>query len=324
MLKKEERMGKLVNAGLETGKYFTFELPEGLSAGSKIHLVFDESGVPQVVNETEINPVCEQIIEDGYVRNTRLHRRWITAQTFRYLNYKSYDGRKVGYNEAVKRLGYNYTFTMMLEEVKVLSKLEVRDFESFKERSHFFTKDVIVKVCNDYMDKLKADIEKKPTKKCKGVSYKTIKGEHIFVVDLPKKIYQPLQHKINRIKCAKNYGEIYRELQNFMRSMIKLPWETPMSKDWIDAYKGEGAYYTCKNLIMYHNCCVKVDSMVKPFITSYTRDESIEVLNMRLDEYQGEGWRMFAFMKKLIADNNFSFENAMKKQYGDNYRKNRW
>lgn len=308
--KREERMEVLANAGLETGKYFTFELPEGMSAGSKIHLVFDESGVPKVVNEMETNPVCEQIIGDGYVRNTKLHRRFVTAQMFRYLNYRSYDGRKQGYNEALKRHGYNYTFTMMLEEVRVLSKLEVRDAESFAERSHFFTKDVVVKTCKDYMDKLKLYIDKKPNKNCKGVPYKTIKGRDIFVEDLPKKIYQPLQHKINRIKWANNYTEIYRELRSFMRDMIRLPWETPMSKDWVDAYKGNGAYYTLKNLVMFHNCdLIEQNGRITRGIGATNRLRDI------LDDYNGKGWRMFALMKAVIEFNEFDFNEKMKEIY---------
>lgn len=317
--KREERMEKLVNAGLETGKYFTFELPEGLTAGSKIHLVFDESGTAKVVDEMEMNPIYDEIIEDGYVKNTRLHRRWVMAQMFRMLNYRSWDGRKEGYNEALKRYGYDYTFKMMLEEVRVLSKLETRDAESFAERSHFFTKDVVVKVCEDYMDKLKADIDKKPTKKCKGIPYKTIKGEHIFVEDLPKKIYQPLQYKINRIKWANNYGDIHRALSQFMRGMIRLPWDTPKSKDWIDAYKGNGAYYTLKNLLMFHNCTLIEQNGV---VTRGTK--AVDKLRVILDMYKGEGWRMFALMKAVIEFNNFSFENVMKEQYGEDYRKRYW
>jgi hypothetical protein len=54
------------------------------------------------------------------------------------------------------------------------------------------------------------------------------------------------------------------------------------------------------------------------------RDFSMDILKSKLDDYQGEGWRMFAFMKKLIEDNNFSFKNAMKEQYGDDYGKSRW
>lgn len=313
MMKKEERMEKLVNAGMETGKYFTFDLPEGLTPGTKIHLVFDEDGTPQVKPVTDANPVCAQIIEDGYVRNTKLHRRFVMAQMFRMLNYKSYDGREVGYHAALKRYGYHYTFEMMLDEVKVLSKLEVRDADSFNERSHFFTKDVVVKVCEDYMNNLKAYVDGLKTKNCKGVPYKKVKGENIFVEDLNKKLYQPLQYKINRIKFADDYTKIHRALQNFMRDMIRLPWDTPKSKTWIDAYKGAGAFYTCKNLIMFHDCRVKSKALCD--VGFYNRDKSIDILNSKLDEYQGEGWRMFAFMKKLIGDNNFDFKARMREIY---------
>lgn len=318
MNKRNERMEQLMNAGVNTNKYFTFELPEGLEPGAEIAIAIID-GKPQVVNKAKENPVYNEIIEDGYVRNTKLHRRWVMAQMFRMLNYRYRDTIKgvfeEGYNDALKRYAYQYTFDMMLEEVRVLSKLEVRDLESFTERSHFFTKDVIVKTCEDYLTKLKEFIDSKPTKNCKGVPYKRIKGQNIFVEDLPKKIYQPLQYKINRIKWADTYTDMYKELCNFMKGMIKLPWGTAKSKDWIDAYKGNGSYYTAKNLIMFHDC---------KFNGTYPRDFSMDILKSKLDEYQGEGWRMFAFMKKLIADNNFSFDKAMKEQYGDDYGKRRW
>ena len=325
MNKRNERMEQLAKAGIETSKYFTFELPEGLEPGSKVHLVIDENGAPKMVpgmlsqeGKSHLDDLVN-IINDGYVRNTKLHRRWVTAQMFRHLNYKSYDGTETGYNAALKRYAYHYTFDMMLEEVRVLSKLEIRDAESFWERSHFFTKDVVVKTCEDYLNKLKAFIDEKPTKNCKGVPYKRVKGQDIFVEDLPKKIYQPLQYKINRIKWADTYGEMYDMLAYFMRSMIRLPWDTAKSKDWIDAYKGNGAYYTCKNLIMFHDCKVHYG-----FSNVAGRDASMTNLKSKLDEYQGEGWRMFAFMKKLIEDNNFSFENAMREKYGNDYGKRRW
>ena len=313
MMKKEERMKQLVNANIETGKYFTFDLPEGLTPGTKIHLVFDEDGTPQVKPATEVNSVYNQIIEDGYVRNTRLFRRFVTAQMFRNLNYKSYDGREAGYHAALKRYGYHYTFEMMLDEVKVLSKLEVRDVDSFNERKHFFTRDVVVKVCEDYINNLKAYVDGLKTKNCKGVPYKKIKGENIFVEDLNKKVYQPLQYKINTMRSSVSYTDIYKALQSFTRDMIRLPWETPKSKVWIDAYKGAGAYYTCKNLIMFHDCRVKLSALCDAGF--YDIDKSIAILNSKLDEYKGEGWRMFAFMKKLIGDNHFDFKARMREIY---------
>ena len=91
-----------------------------------------------------------------------------------------------------------------------------------------------------------------------------------------------------------------------MDKMVSLPYDTPKSKAWVDAYKGNGAYYTCKNLIMFNNC--KVDGMAN-------RTLSMDILNDKLLEYKGEGWRMFAFMKKLIADNNFDFYKVMEEKY---------
>ena len=305
MLSKQERIEKLNNAGIKTDKYFTVDLDNG----TKIHLIIDENGNCKQVKD----PIASQIIDDGYVRNTRLHRRFVMAQMFSMLNYKSYDGKYKGYNDCLKtRYGYDYTFKMMLEEVRVLSKLEARDKETFEERSHFFTKEVVAAVIEDYLDKLENYINNLPDKHCKGVPYKRIKGVNIFNEDLGKKIYAPIHKAIFDIKHAKNYAEIYRILSKFMnkKTMIKIPYNTPKSKAWIDAYKGEGAFYTLKNLVMFHNCYIKVDKF-----DLRTGTEAVKYLNEKLEEYKGEGWRMFALMKKVVDDNNFNFYERMEEIY---------
>ena len=311
MLTKKERMEKLNNAGINTNKYFTLNVNENIPAGAKIHIVVDKEGnyVPEIINEND--SIFSQIIEDGYVRNTKLHRRFVMAQMFHMLNWKSWDGYYEGYNECLKRAyGYNYSLQMMLEEVRVLSKLEVRDYDSFEERSIFFSKSTVIAVMNDYLEKLMKHVESLPNYNCKGIPYKKIKGQNIFVADLDKKIYAPMRSYIFSLKHAKNYTEMYYLLASFMRSAIKLPFETPKSKAWIDAYKGEGAFYTLKNLVMFHNCGIKVDK----FDVKFGMD-AVVVLNDRLDEYRNEGWRMFALMKKVIEDNNFDFNARMEEIY---------
>lgn len=304
MLNKNERMEKLNAMGINTGKYFAVELDNG----TKIHLIVDEKG--DIVQAHE-DKIADQIIEDGYVRNTKLHRRFVMAQMFQGLSYKSYNGDKSGYNEWLKRHDFKYTFDMMLEEIRVLGKLEGKDRETFIERSHFFTKDVVAKTMEDYIVELIKYVDTLPTKKCKGIPYKKIKGKDIFVDDFEKKLYSPLRGDISRIKYTSNYNELYRVVKIFMSKMIALPYNTPKSKAWIDAYKGEGAFYTLKNLIMFHNCGIKVDGkMIYGAV-------AVSVLNKRLNEYQGEGWRMFALMKKVIADNNFDFKKKMSEIYND-------
>lgn len=314
MLNKNERMNKLANAGVDTGKFFNINLPEGLAPGATISLVINDNGQPVVVNEKKKDAVAEQIITDGYVKNTKLHRRFVMAQMFQMLNYVSYDKREKGYSAYLNNMyAYDYTLKMMLEEVRVLSKLQDRDVESFTERAHFFTKEVIVSVLNDYMVKLKKHIERLPEKKCKGVPYKKVKGQNIFVEDLEKKVYRPLSNIIMMMKYASKYADIYIYLKKFMNEMVKLPYNTPKSKVWIDAFKGEGAYYTLKNLIMYHGCVVVVDDGYHEY-RMYNVDAMRELDN-RLYAYRGEGWRMFAFMKKVIKDNNFDFHKKMAEIY---------
>ena len=312
MLNKKERMEKLNNAGINTNKYFTLNVNESIPAGAKIHIVVDKDGnyVPEVVKEND--PIFNAIIEDGYVRNTKLHRRFVMAQMFHMLNYVSYNGEFSGYNDCLKRMyGYDYTLKMMMEEIRVLGKLEVRDKESFVERSHFFDKEVVIAVMEDYLEKLKKYVEALPNRNCKGLPYKRIKCMDVFNADLDKKIYAPVRAHIYRVKYAKNYTEIYNALAAFMRSYIKLPYDTPKSKVWIDTYKGEGAFYTLKNLVMFHDCGI----ITEPYGVIVHNVDAVHYLEGKLDKYKGEGWRMFALMKKVIADNNFNFKARMAEIY---------
>lgn len=319
MMNRNERMIKLNNAGVDTKKYFNLDLPNGLKPGAKIQLIIDENGDPMVVGDNydqntvlSNDYIAKQIITDGYVRNTKLHRRFVMAQMFHMLNYVSYRGNESGFNACLKNMyGYHYTLTMMLEEVRVLSKLEDRDVESFEERKNFFTKAVVVAVLEDYIDKLKKYVDNLPDRKCKGVPYKRIKGENIFNSDLDKKLYAPLKRKLNSIRHTNSYVMMYHYMKDFMEDMIKLPYDTPKSKVWIDAYKGEGAYYTLKNLIMFHDCGIEnLYGMSMIYGT-----DAVNYINRKLDEYRGEGWRMFALMKKVIEDNDFDFNERMEEIY---------
>ena len=317
MMNRNERMEKLNNMGVNTSKYFNVNLPEGLKPGATISLVISEDGQPIIVSGNDV--IREQIIADGYVRNTKLHRRFVMAQMFHMLNYVSYDGKENGYNACLRNsFDYKYTLDMMIEEVRVLSKLETRDKESFVERSKFFTKEVVVDVLNDYLDKLKKYVETLPDKNCKGVPYKTVKGVNIFNADLEKKLYRPIRDRIQRVQRAVNYGQMYTALQMFMRySFVKLPYNTPKSKVWVDAYKGEGAYYTLKNLVMFHDCVVNVYECgtyryTRRKVDTLVGVDAVNHLKKKLDEYKGEGWRMFALMKQVIEDNNFDFNKRMK------------
>jgi len=313
MNNKENRMETLKVNGIEVGKYFDVTLPNGGTVRMTL-----ENGVPVVAND---DPIVNQIIEDGYVRNSKLHRRFVMAQMFKMLNYVS--GWENGYDACLRnRYPYHYQFTMMLEEIRVISKLEQSgDIETFKERTSFFDKDVVTTVCTHYVNDLEDYVNNLKEKKCKGVPYKRVpKYGDIFVVDLDKKLYHPFMWLISTMKHCTDYADLYRKLNKFVNMMIRLPYDTRKSKVWIDAFKGSGAFYTLKNLTMYHGCKI-VDEQYNGWnqprkVTTYMAGmEATNFAKSKLNEYKGEGWRYLAMLRKCIADNNFSFEQRMEEIY---------
>ena len=313
MSRREMRIEALNNAGINTGKYFSFKLTEGLKPGASITLIIGDDGFPVMMNtenSTAIDLVKEDIFSNGYIKNTRLHRRWVMAHMFRMLNF--HNGHESGYDAAMRYWhGFDYQFKVLVDEVKTLANLENCDKECFVERSSFFNKDVVCITCLDYIEKLQKYIDSLKVKKCKGIPYKNIKGKNVFVEDLNSKIFTPMKFRVARMREAKNYEDLLAHLRLFMRDYISLPYDTPKCKVWKDAFKGAGAFYTLKNMIMYHDCFV-----MNPTIGEMmSRDDSLRHIQTMRIGYAGEGWRMFALMKKVIADNNFDFYKKMKEIY---------
>ena len=123
MMNKNERMEKLNAMGINTGKYFTVSLDNG----TQVHLIIDENGNPKKVDDV----ICNQIIEDGYVRNTKLHRRFVMAQMFKALNYVSWDRKREGYNEWLKNFDIIIHIKKQVNKLlKALNSLDLFRFAS--------------------------------------------------------------------------------------------------------------------------------------------------------------------------------------------------
>lgn len=319
---RENRVATMQAAGMDTKKYFSINLPEGLKPGSTISLVIDDNGNPAIATETEekttkkiIDPELEQYnsiisqIENGYVRNSKLHRRWVMAQMFRMLN------SSLGYNECLKRrYDYKYQFNMLIDELNVLGHLQREDPEEFKDRLSFFNKDVVIALCNDYHEKLKKVVDSLPEKKCEGKPYVRISGNNIFIDDLNDKLYIPILNSIIGIQYCTSYEALSNLLKNFVRLFVNrytLPYNTSKCAAWVDAYKGAGAYYTMMNMVKFHNC----------FITNNTTGEvyigmkAVGYLKTLNVVHEGYGYRMFAEMNRMIEENHFDFNGRMREIY---------
>ena len=250
-----------------------------------------------------ITPVAQMVVEDKQVDNKKLFRRWVAAQTFRMIYEKSYNATtrswETGWDNYLRNCyDYKYQFSMMLEEFRVLNKLAIKDEDEFYERAHFFNRDVAVATCEHYMDQFDKYV-KEHTKDGK------VKLANYGTVDMTdyRRICVDLRLIISDLKNSNTYAELYTYLKKFMKKMNKLPFETPKCPEWKNTFKGNGAYYTLKNLIMFHGCTLRY----------HNKAESLETLKTCLETYRGEYWRFHYMLLDTIEHNNFDLRASIER-----------
>ena len=168
-----------------------------------------------------------------------------------------------------------------------------------------------VALCENYIEERKGSLKEYKVKLCKGVPYITYKGVDVFVEDINAKIIRPLQYQINWIKRSESYIELVRTFRSFVRSKSfkKLDFNTRKCPAFVDAYKGRGAYLCAENVIRYSGCQVHLDDG-----RVLDRVESEKELLNRVSAYKGEWYKLHAFTKKLLKDNNFNLKEVIEQK----------
>lgn len=191
------------------------------------------------------DPILEEIGKGGFIHNAELFRRWITAQTFKLLN------DRYGWTHAVRNhYDANYVLKQCKKELGLLVKLEQKGLKGRDKRFEFFTLQDLKRI---YISLLQ-----------NGCAYVCYSGD--------------LTEYVARIDYSASYSELYSTIlagrwHIYRRSNHFLP------KDWLNCFKGAGAYYTLQNIIRTHGLIIpnckdmnesleKVDELLKN-ITSY-------------------------------------------------------
>lgn len=304
-VKAQERIDALQNAGVDVSHLFAMHGDNGDD-----YVVSKKNGDIMILGDDD--PLFHYLLEQGTVPNRRLFRRWIMAQMFRMLTYKSYrQPGEVGVTPAIRDLGYEYQWNMLMDELRAQMKMADRDPENFTRRNRWFNKGVAAEMAKDYIEKLKRYVCALPDRHCKRIPYKRIVGHDIFVQDLHAKLYVPLTLAMSRIRMANNAVQLYWAVEKFNKLRIKMRQHIhpniPQSKAWVDAYKGAGAYFTMQNLIRFHDCVAYDDNGKR-----LDKFQSLAFIEAKAEAYKdGEGWRLLAAMKKLLDDNNINVKKKM-------------
>ena len=294
-MKAEAKIDALRKAGVNVDNLFSMK---GANGQETIARLVD--GNLEIVEDND--PIFAAILNGGTVPNTQLFRRWIMAQVFHML-------ATGNFTRSLQRNGYAYQWRMLLDEMEAQSKMWMRgDLENFAQRNRYFNKERVAAIAKDYIDRLNDHIRHLPRKLCKRIPYIRLKGKNIFTADIITKIIQPLELTMCRIKNAKDPMELHKQLVNFFK-LVKKTWiayDTPMAAAFKDSYKGAGAYFTMRNMILFHGA--KFRGSNGRFLS---QKQSLAVLESKAEEYKTEGWRLFGVMKKLIDDNGIDIRKKI-------------
>lgn len=294
-MKADAKIAALREAGVNVANLFSMKGADGKETIARL-----DNGNLSIVPEND--PIFAALYHGSAIPNSQLFRRWVMAQTFHML-------ATGNFTHALQRKGFSYQWKMLMEELKAQSKMwQHGDTESFTQRNRYFNKERVAKIADDYITRLKDHLQSLPRKLCKGVPYVHLKGKNIFTEDLSSKVIQPLRNLVYRIKSAKDPEQLYKRCVEFFK-LVKKTWlvyDTPMAAAFKDSYKGAGAYFTMRNMIMFHGAKFRNDR--GRFLSE---KQSLALLEAKAEEYRLEGWRLFGVMKQLIKDSGMNIEKKI-------------
>jgi hypothetical protein len=210
------------------------------------------------------------IMEDGYVFNPYIHRRWLPVQ---YEDLVAY-ARSYNYSMPVAikdRYTYMYAIDFVLQEVRKLCTLSRYDKKAFEERSQFFTLDIVKKIIIEY---IKWGMELIPA------SGKMTRINHISTPlgFLYKESYEQVnvlkrdewfgsmrntamydwspainrfEEMMSKIENSKTYFGIYKAIKGLEVRKGFEKHSPLIPNDFIEAFWKSGAYYTIKSKVMF-------------------------------------------------------------------------
>ena len=262
---REARMEALAQNGIDTSKFF--DMMHGVSSD---HVSDD---------------MAAQIMENGYIANSHLFRRWVMAHYIRmYRAAKTCHMLIVDY-AAEKYGNYDYMLKTMCNELRVLSILKTADRDYYEERKQFFDYNIVTRIVKDYVHDVSAYIKKRAIRKDDGgirICKKTYNSVEEILTPLFK-LYTEL------LRCdEEDYSNMYRIVYTIKEHTLpigayKRADRVGITKSyaWAHTFCEEGAYYTLINLAKFHGVGIEGNAPGEASV-KFLRDK-LDNRHMQLD-----------------------------------------
>lgn len=300
------------------------EIPESAApSAANAHIEPNVNVSVEVVpesSEEEIDNVVAQIQSGGYVPNGHLFRRWIMAQDS---HMESLPG---GITASIHAKGYEYMWKSAIHELDVTLKIRERDPENYVERIRFMHDKVFIAMSKDYIRQLRDYFSHLDVRHYQGQDYKRLPrqkqgvfagvihdGRDILVSRFESEIIAPLERLISKMeRSSGSYRTFVDTIKEFNRKRIIIASFT-QCREWIDAYKAIGAYYTLKNAFLFHNVYVTVDG------NQLTGTAALEYLRTKAEEYSHpdengheQGYKLYGLKREIMEYNAFDLDDRLR------------
>ena len=326
--KAADRIKQLEEAGVDVSSLFAMTKPDG---GQVIAIRLD-SVVTEIKGGGDVRSshlfkqhVLAQMFKMLLTRNfDRKQREYVTKKC----SDGTYD--MSSYTERMKTFGYDYTWRVLVEELgRQESMFKHGDTKCFREDNRWYNKELAVAMIDDYFDQLKSLLNSHKThlyKKtgetyiCYSGAEKILKGKkdsdygYLYLNEFAQ-VFRAIKMHREAIQKAMTPRALYNAVKAFVVVMPTLysssskledrkQFTPHQCKEWQDAYKGYGAFFSMQNLIRFHRC-VFFENRKR-----MTKEASLKKLDSMAAKESG--WYLLGALKKLIVDNNIDIEAKQK------------
>ena len=259
----------------------------------------------------DYDEIEQSILADGYIPNNNIWRRWIMAQMLRH--YKDPDTGADTFNKYfIKDKPYSYQWKVLINELKAIRRMPA-DSPERAMRLQFFNPALCIEMLKEYRDL----INQIPEKHC-GTYWKGKYGKWSNLRTTMDKshaiayVQARIQHlrdylNANNDKSSTAISGVISYASIFLSEMPVNCRTMPKSKAWINAFKGNGAYYTMDNMIKFHNCHFSsVNANDKNAM-----EQSLTELHRQVYDCDGKFYKLFGCMKEFIDYNDYSLETLV-------------
>lgn len=337
--KRNERLEQLKKAGVDTSKYFEFKVNEDIPKGSTLRIIVEDDEIKnQILNEGHIKV-------DGLYRRWVM-AQYLKMVNYENGGYHGYLNKEVDYDYTMITLLNEIRVLYNLEKknspefekrkqffsisrIKSILKdysCELCDFVKDVYDTNILESDEINKnplvlymsdyeiIGNYYFIESKENANYK-RKYNYSLGIENMDIVHVTDGKISKediddydKLFMNVCYLIRIIeKILLDENITYGRINNLLNGwFISLPKTKEKSKNWVEAFKRNGVYYTLQNMIQYHNIKFEDDEYVI---------SGMELLDWFTFEEEIETYKLHGKLIELLEKNNFNLSESIKENF---------